>query len=420
MFNRFRAEKSGSVLVIFALSFLVLIGAIGLAIDYARAVEARSRLQAAVDSTALALAHADRDMSEADLNALANSILAQNFPANPDILDGTLDVQRGKDFISVTSTAEIKTILMNVLGIRSTSIAAEGQAIWGSVKLEVALVLDNSGSMADDNRLVELKKAAKELINILEDAAFEPGTVKIGLVPFASSVRVQPATYKNANWIRFDEICSGSGRNRRCNPFDKDGWDGCLKDRDKNYDVTDGDFSSATNATKYPAIELCPTTGSSKTNENKLGYITPLSENFDSMRTAVDAMRAGGYTNLTIGIAMGMSILSHQAPFTEGVDPSIPTDQKTEKIIIALSDGENTRNGHGDSKNTINTRNKQACTNAKAAGIYVYTILLVDGDKNLLTQCASPSGFELVEDAAKLLTTFRTIGAKITKLRLGK
>src|SRR5690606_10335853 len=140
----------------------------------------------------------------------------------------------------------------------------------------------------------------------------------------------------------------------------------------------------------------------------------------------IDGMTAGGMTNLTIGISLGSALLSHVAPFEEGIDPATqPEDEKTEKIIIALTDGLNTKNrftefkssGHSD----VDARNKLACANAKAAGIRIYTILLVSGDEALLKECASePKNYSKVSEAAQLLTTFRTIGAEITKLRLGK
>jgi len=59
-------------------------------------------------------------------------------------------------------------------------------------KLEVAMVLDNTGSMAG-TKLSTLKTAASNFVDTLSSAAArsaDPDAVKIGLVPFSMTVKV--------------------------------------------------------------------------------------------------------------------------------------------------------------------------------------------------------------------------------------
>ena len=70
---------------------------------------------------------------------------------------------------------------------------------WGTGKLEVLMFLDNTGSMAQHNRMVELKKAATALLD--EIAGSEPGLAKVGIVPFDVNVRVPTSYRMRAGWV---------------------------------------------------------------------------------------------------------------------------------------------------------------------------------------------------------------------------
>ena len=76
--------------------------------------------------------------------------------------------------------------------------------MWGVKKLELALALDVTGSMASNNKMTELKKAAKSLLTTLKDAAKKDGDIKVSIVPFTVDVNVNP-TNVNANWINWTE-----------------------------------------------------------------------------------------------------------------------------------------------------------------------------------------------------------------------
>jgi hypothetical protein len=60
---------------------------------------------------------------------------------------------------------------MKVLGFQSVAIGGSSTATWGSNRLRVALVLDNTGSMADDGKMAALKSATKSLLAQLQSAA---------------------------------------------------------------------------------------------------------------------------------------------------------------------------------------------------------------------------------------------------------
>src|SRR5215467_3834176 len=56
LFQRFLDDRSGSVLPLLALAAIPITGLIGASVDYSRAAAVQTSMQAAVDSTALAMA----------------------------------------------------------------------------------------------------------------------------------------------------------------------------------------------------------------------------------------------------------------------------------------------------------------------------------------------------------------------------
>ena len=80
---------------------------------------------------------------------------------------------------------------------------ATSQVRWGFKSLELALALDNTGSMASKNKMVELKAAVKLLFAILKKNSKVPDDTKIAVIPFSTVVNVG-TEYADAPWIAYD------------------------------------------------------------------------------------------------------------------------------------------------------------------------------------------------------------------------
>ena len=85
---------------------------------------------------------------------------------------------------------------------------------------------------------------------------------------------------------------------------------------------------------------------------------------------------------MTIGLVWGWHALTKSEPLTQGSDPAPDKD----KVIVLLTDGDNTQNRWGSSGSSIDARTALACANAKAANIKIYTVRVIDGDA---TCCAT-------------------------------
>jgi Flp pilus assembly protein TadG len=394
LFSRFFDCKRGSFAIMASLLTVPLAVGAGASVDYSRLVNVRSRLQSAADATALAMAKEAGKLTDAELQTKGAAYFdalyasqAGGLPFNRTLLT----ITRSAKVVQVSVSGAVPTTLMKLAGINENEITAGSQSAWGTRKIEVALVLDNTGSMASSGKLTEMKKAAKNLVTTLEKVATEPGAVKISLVPFATQVRLDTGL-KNAAWLDF----ASTGTNKAT-------WTGCVKDRTQPADVTDG------GPALYPAVNCAATT---------LAPVRALSTDFTGLRTAIDGMNANGNTNITIGLAWGLTTLSPADPMTGGAD--FGTDG-VEKFVIMLTDGDNTQNAWSSSKYAIDLRTTAACTEIKspARKVSLYTIRVIDGEANLLRNCAtSPSMFFDVKSATELDAVFRKIADEIASIRL--
>ncbi len=172
----FRADRSGNVAILFGILAVPLFAAAGMALDYAFAVRERTDLQNAVDAAAISLAKLPQNTSAADLKTKAEAFVAAYMP-NSAANDFKIDVVPSKGRLDITATANYPTTVVRVLDLISSDashsnmeIGASATASWGNGKVEVVLVLDNTGSM-DGSKLTNLKTAANSLV----DYAGHPG-----------------------------------------------------------------------------------------------------------------------------------------------------------------------------------------------------------------------------------------------------
>ncbi len=387
----FARDERGSIAILFAVCSVVLLLIMGAAIDYARVSRSYTQLQNAADSALLAVAHTAKDSSDVStLKALAADYMASMLPDGFDF-DITAFSKDGST-LKMTAEGNVAASLTSVAGFHDFTPAATSQVYWGTGKVEVMLVLDNTGSMDSHGRMSALKDAADALLDELSGS--DAGMAKVGIVPFDVYVRV-PTTYKSASWF--------TTLNWIVSLF----WNGCITDRDQPYDVDDTAVTSS--STKYPGA-ICGSWS--------LTDIQPLTDDFTTLYSKITAMSPAGSTNITIGLAWGLALLSDQEPFTEAEPWG--TEDLT-KYMVLITDGDNTQNRWSNSTSSIDDRTELACQSVKDAGVTLYTIRLQEGNESLLSDCASStSTYFDIEDVDDLVPTFQAIGEEISQLRVAK
>jgi len=167
-------------------------------------------MQAALDSTALMLS---RDLAQGTITSTQIGTTAQNYfsALHTDKEAGSISVSAtytaattGKGpTIAVNGSASIPTDFMKLVGLPNVNFNASFTTSWGADLLRIALVLDNTGSMANYNKIGALQTAAKNLVTQLSALAQNNGDVYISVVPFEIDVNVG-ASNVNASWLRWD------------------------------------------------------------------------------------------------------------------------------------------------------------------------------------------------------------------------
>lgn len=417
LLSRFRRDERGNIIAMFGLALLPMLGMVGAAVDYSHAAMVRSRLQSALDATALKLSIDGANLSAGDLNTMANRYFGAVFDRSDIAGAPTLTVTRNGSKVDVAARANLDTAFMKLLGIDNVPVAAASVGAYDQTRIELALVLDNTGSMADNNKMVELKKAAANLIDQVAQLDPTGNRIKVSIVPFDRRVRVG-AGYLKANWLGF----KGEYKNFNDAAARNASWDGCVTDRYQSYDVNGTAPSQALSNTLYPGVR-CEDPGQAT---SKLGAVQPLTSDWPSLKQTVAAMTPSGNTNVTIGFHWGLQVLSSgTTPLSLG-QPFGTAHVK--KYMVLLTDGDNTQNRWTTSSYQIDQRTKLMCdevndrnapSSATAKGISVFTIRVMDGNSTLLKSCASdPSMYYEVQSATQINSVFSTIFDQITGVRL--
>src|SRR6185312_14460100 len=103
-----------------------------------------------------------------------------------------------------------------------------------------------------------------------------------------------------------------------------------------------------------------------------------------ALNNKIDDMTPTGNTNVTIGLAWGFQLLSPVEPFNA---PAPEAD--LDKVIVILTDGDNTQNRWSSSSSAIDARTQKVCDNIKTANIKIYTVRVINGNASLLKGCAT-------------------------------
>ena len=168
---KYAREDAGNVAMIFALSIVPICGVVGFAVDFQNTVKQKHRVQVILDSAVLAAARVKQrgENDAAVTKALQEFVAAQMAPISTGLNcnAATVAVVPGEDRIRAQVSCAQNTSLTRVLGHQKMDFAATSSAEYGIDKLDVAFMFDISGSMNSRSRLVNLKAAAKEAINIL-------------------------------------------------------------------------------------------------------------------------------------------------------------------------------------------------------------------------------------------------------------
>lgn len=223
MFRRFLRDRSGNYAMMLVVALIPIMGSVAVAVDYSQMVRLRQVTLNALDAAAIAAARrAVEGGSQEQLIEYATDFFNANL-SHIDPADVTLSItlpnnEAGGGTLQMSARVKYNPYFLPAFGAMigkeydttmNLSFAADSEVRLKNT-LEVALVLDNSGSMdfngsgTGQKRINLLKAAAKQLVDTIAAQGAQlkqvEKPVQFALVPFAASVNVGPQ-HATSSWM---------------------------------------------------------------------------------------------------------------------------------------------------------------------------------------------------------------------------
>lgn len=445
----FSSNVDGSLSTMIGLSMLTICVAIGCAIDYGRVTNAQQRLSVSMDAAVLHVANLT-GKSESELKTLAYDNLMKNYGSNPyDEVSG-FDLKAPTGKIQAKANVRVKTWFMSIVGYKYMDIPIAAEAVRGGKNIEVALVLDNTGSMSaaaggGKDRITVLRESAVSFVDtvIADPADQTPYYSKAALVPFAGTVNPGALLGGARLAVNTTSGCRLWGCPTYRVTISGNNYDyvlnNCVTERMGASAFTDDSITTTKATYAYDS-----TFGNQDTTCIN-GQVRLLSSDKANLKSAINAMTANGGTAGHLGLQWGFQMLAPTSGLSvlAGDPKALPgsySDESVKKIMIFMTDGEMTQwacNGimrytgwatpPGGCNNPNGDSQAQAlatCSNIKARNIEMYFvgIGLDPGNSNVtaLSQACSTDASHIVlaTDGAALKAAFATIAANLKAMRL--
>lgn len=194
-FKSFVSDQRGVVAIIFGIAAIPILGMVGASLDYSRAANVKTQLQDALDGAILTVAH-ERQLSDAQMEAAVRAQIEAMVGGAHSASGLTLNISRNPDehtLVDISATMNVDTTLLEIMGIKTIPVGAQAAVGVDFQSLEVALVLDNTGSMRSSGRIASLREAALDFVDVVTEQG-ESDNVKIALVPYTAQVNIGNTT----------------------------------------------------------------------------------------------------------------------------------------------------------------------------------------------------------------------------------
>lgn len=361
-FRRFIKREDGSLLVfgLFLFSTFFLMG--GMAVDVMRAENKRTALSQALDRCALNAAALRQTL---DPETVVRDCV-DRVGLLPQLTDVNVTNGTGQRSVEAIGDYELETFFMGASGIEEIDLNARSVAEQRATNIEIAMVLDVSGSMNNNSRLSGLKTAARNFVSTV--LANNNNKISIAMVPYNGQVNLGPALaakYNIANQHGLGTTANGNMATVNCVDMPSSVYDETGISRTLEMQATGWADAFSTMAFEYGnSMSDWPTTYSSTSRApNGANVWCPPSssnivrmpdDNITALHTYINNLTAIGATSINAGMKWGGALLDPQARsvVNEFVDANVvppefrdrPFDYSKRdalKIILLLSDGEN-------------------------------------------------------------------------------
>ncbi len=462
--KRFASNTRGNVTLMAGISAIPLVIAGGAAIDYERAINAKTQLQASLDSAVL-YASAQNSSDNTVLTTVSRPYLDSNYHNKADAVVKSYAITAGDatNTLKATGVVTLNTWFMATVGIYTLDVTANSQALHTgtgrNINLEVSLVLDNTNSMNTSDGstattpIQDLKTAATNFVNTVMSSNQTPYFTKIAIVPYNNGVNMGSAAMALAargSYLSGTNTTPGYQSYKFNNAAGSTSTftiSNCVTERTGAQAYTDAAVATYPVGRQYiGSSNICGVTP-----------FQPLTTNKTTLLNTISSMVANYSTAGQVGIAWGWYTLSPSfGLFTgesvpAGYDKLTTTDvnTKTKKIMILMTDGEynsaysngvisgnpivsgsyyttSDLNSLAPNNGDTYTQANSVCTAIKNSGVEVYTIAFQLQQSYpqrvaLLQNCATDASHALnAANQSQLNSVFQTLALNLVAMRLVK
>lgn len=390
---KFKSSRSGSVALIYALSIFGILAAFGMALDYSRSFNARNAIHAATDNAALAGAKLLEvsTNTDADVKQAATELFRENLATANQALtcpDPEVVIDREAGTVVVSANCNLPTTLLALIAINNVAVGTQSAAKANLTRLDVAFMLDVSGSMAG-SKLNDLKSAAWDAADIL----ITPSTgdrVRLSFNTYATAVNAGPyaAAVKDPDLPMINTCVS----ERHGVAAWKDDGPGKLRWLGEK------------------ALE-CPESS-----------VLPLTSDAAAFKAQINTLKANGLTAGHIGVAWAWYLISPEWDdvWPAASKPLAYDEPSAIKAVILMTDGDfNTAYEMGQGSSTNQAR--KLCKKMRDEGIVVYSVAFKapKAGQKILKECAgNDANYFEASNGTELREAYREIASRLSNLRL--
>jgi Flp pilus assembly protein TadG len=360
--NKKSSDERGAFAVVLAVALIPMLIAVGAAIDLSRAYVVKTRIAFALDAAGLAVGSSYSE-NEEEMRTVMEAYFLKNYPDSAIGTQISLDLVIDESIITMSATYQIPTTFMAIANIDTIDVSVSNEITRETKGLEVALVLDNTGSMNSYSKIDTLKVAAKDLINILFGSQNQPDALKTAIVPYVTTVNIGRG---NKAFVDFSgSVLTGNDATDMANYGTV--WKGCVTARNYPYNVQTGAigglwkpyvwpmepryrYSSGTYSsycanksnsygTKWGSIDETPLTTYGP-NKSCPRALSPLTNDKLYLVDEIDSLTPwySSGTMAHMGVFWGTEVLTPEAPFSQG---AAFDDQEWNKAMVIMTDGVN-------------------------------------------------------------------------------
>lgn len=471
--------EKAAVMPLFAILLLPILFLAAMVVDITRVTLVNTQLAYACDAAAIAAVR----YNITDMTANATKFFYANYKQGTYGINVTPTIRVAPDnsYVEVSAQAQSSVLFSKLLGRNFLKVSGYSKVMRELSSSQIALVLDVTGSMAQNGKIDGLRNAATNLVNtIFENKATIPN-IALSIVPYIAAVNIGP---QHTNWLSNPDLLNSF-------PTD-DQWEGCVgaidtgntsdtdtppsstrkwpvyyaeSTRDASYSSRrDNDWRKRPNNGTLQVYQTVPGTNVGP-NRSCPSVLVPLTNVKQTLINKINTftlnnIRYGAGTFGNLGIVWGWNTISPRwTGLWDGpVQPS-SSNTNTIKSIVIVTDGENNWTDHPDynpsgdpiayamGADTISSSNRtrvntlgvtsvgaadtlidnrvtSLCTRIKNSGIQIFTVTFQVSStsaKTLYRNCATKPEWAFQADSSQeLYDHFSTIANQLKKITIVK